>query len=94
MLLDFERFDLIKELLRSRLRLVWCTRLARAQDDEERARIEAEMAGTPDTAAILDALHATRATGVCVREGVGAGAGVWGGGERDRGRSTLPAAAS
>ena len=30
-LLDFERFELIKELLRNRLRVVWCMRLARAQ---------------------------------------------------------------
>lgn len=61
-LLGFDRFDLIKELLANRLRVVWCTRLARAQDDEERGRIEAEMEGSPDTEAILDALRSTRAT--------------------------------
>lgn len=31
MLLDFDRFDLIKELLNNRMRIVWCMRLARAQ---------------------------------------------------------------
>eukprot|EP00887_Chlorella_sp_A99_P002917 scaffold6.g2917.t1 len=61
-LLDFDRFELIKELLANRLRVVWCMRLARAQDDEERARIEAEMEGGEDTRPILEALHATRAT--------------------------------
>jgi hypothetical protein len=39
-LLNFEKFDLIKELLKNRLKIVWCTRLERAQGDAERARIE------------------------------------------------------
>ncbi len=29
--LGFEQFDLIKELIKNRLRVVWCTRLSRAQ---------------------------------------------------------------
>ena len=29
--LGFERFELIKELTKNRLRIVWCTRLSRAQ---------------------------------------------------------------
>jgi pre-mRNA-splicing helicase BRR2 len=29
--LGFEQFELIKELIRNRLRVVWCTRLSRAQ---------------------------------------------------------------
>lgn len=33
------------------------------QNDEERQRVEAEMEGSSETRAILDALHATRATG-------------------------------
>ncbi len=107
------RFELIKELLKNRLRIVWCMRLARAevrsavihgtcgcpilhghhmafihskgllpaaepkpacsslatsacslpQDEEQRQRVEAEMEGSPETRAILDALHATRASG-------------------------------
>ncbi len=44
-LLEFEHFALIKELLNNRLKIVWCTRLNRAQDDEEKARIAAEMSG-------------------------------------------------
>jgi pre-mRNA-splicing helicase BRR2 len=61
-LLDFDRFDLIKELVGSRARVVWCTRLARAQDDAARGEVEAEMAAAPETAAILEALRATRAS--------------------------------
>eukprot|EP01018_Ginkgo_biloba_P013775 Gb_27895 [translate_table: standard] len=63
MLLDYDKFDLIKLLLRNRLKIVWCTRLARAEDQKERKRIEDEMTmGEPALAAILEQLHATRAT--------------------------------
>ncbi|KAJ4827132.1 DExH-box ATP-dependent RNA helicase DExH12 [Turnera subulata] len=63
MLLQFDMFSLIKFLLRNRLKIVWCTRLARAKDQEERKQIEEEMIGSgPDLAAILEQLHATRAT--------------------------------
>ena len=34
LMLDYDKFDLIKKLLKSRARVVWCTRLARAQNDE------------------------------------------------------------
>ena len=43
-----------------RLKIVWCTKLSRAETEEERERIETEMSGAPDTAAILAALRATR----------------------------------
>lgn len=42
-LLDFDKFDLIKELLRNRLKIVWCTRRERAQSEDERARIEVRL---------------------------------------------------
>ncbi|KAI3897675.1 hypothetical protein MKW92_038461 [Papaver armeniacum] len=62
-LLDFDKFELIKVLLQNRLKIVWCTRLARALDEEERNNIEEEMMGLgPDLASILEQLHATRAT--------------------------------
>ncbi|KAL6768281.1 hypothetical protein ACKKBF_B38500 [Auxenochlorella protothecoides x Auxenochlorella symbiontica] len=62
-LLGFDAFGLIKELLRSRAAVVWCTRLARAQDDAERAALEARMGeGGEASAAVLRALRATRAT--------------------------------
>lgn len=61
--LQFEKFSLIKFLLRNRLKIVWCTQLARAEDQDERKKIEEEMMQSgPDLAAILEQLHATRAT--------------------------------
>ncbi|ERN11506.1 hypothetical protein AMTRI_Chr03g43880 [Amborella trichopoda] len=63
MLLDYDKFDLIKLLLRNRLKVVWCTRLARAEDQKQRKSIEEEMMdGGPGLVAILEQLHATRAT--------------------------------
>ncbi|GER32011.1 U5 small nuclear ribonucleoprotein helicase [Striga asiatica] len=61
--LQFDKFSLIKYLLRNRLKVVWCTRLARAEDQEKRKEIEEEMMGMgSEHAAILEQLHATRAT--------------------------------
>ncbi|XP_030492966.2 DExH-box ATP-dependent RNA helicase DExH12 [Cannabis sativa] len=61
--LEYQKFDLIKFLLRNRLKIVWCTRLARAEDQEERKKIEEEMVQLgPNLAAILEQLYATRAT--------------------------------
>ncbi|KAH9647077.1 DExH-box ATP-dependent RNA helicase DExH12 [Citrus sinensis] len=60
---QFDKFSLFKLLLSNRFKVVWCTRLARAQDQEERKNIEEEMMGLgPDLAPILEQLHATRAT--------------------------------
>ncbi|CAA3010416.1 D -box ATP-dependent RNA helicase D 12-like [Olea europaea subsp. europaea] len=61
--LQFDKFSLIKYLLWNPLKVVLCTRLARAEDQEERKKIEEEMMGLrPDHAVILEQLHATRAT--------------------------------
>ncbi|GBG66811.1 hypothetical protein CBR_g70690 [Chara braunii] len=60
--LHYDKFGLIKLLLKNKLKVVWCTRLARARDEKERKSIEAEMERDPDLSAILDQLHATRAT--------------------------------
>jgi pre-mRNA-splicing helicase BRR2 len=60
--LEFDKFSLIKFLLRNRLKIVWCTRLARAQDQEEREKIEEEMKGSDLLQPILEQLHATRAS--------------------------------
>jgi hypothetical protein len=35
LLLDMDKFALVKLLLKNRLKIVWCTRLARAQNEEE-----------------------------------------------------------
>ncbi|KAJ0247227.1 Sec63 domain-containing protein [Hirschfeldia incana] len=61
--LQYEKFSLVKFLLRNRFKVVWCTRLARAENQEERNRIEDEMRGLGlELAAIVEQLHATRAT--------------------------------
>ncbi|KAL6175995.1 hypothetical protein ACLB2K_052631 [Fragaria x ananassa] len=62
--LQFDKFSLIKFLLRNRLKIFWCTRLARAEDQDERKNIEEEMLrlGHKDLDAIVDQLHATRAS--------------------------------
>lgn len=44
-LLDYDKFDLVKELVVNRLKIVWCMRLARAQDEAEKEKIEREMTG-------------------------------------------------
>ncbi|MQM18597.1 hypothetical protein Taro_051592 [Colocasia esculenta] len=63
MLLDYDKFDLIKLLLRNRLKIVWCTRLARAEDQDQRKKIEEDMLAQGQTlSAILEQLHATRAS--------------------------------
>ncbi|KAI3888520.1 hypothetical protein MKX03_008711 [Papaver bracteatum] len=62
-LLDFKMFELIKFLLQNKLKIVWCTRLARAVDQEDREKIQEEMMGLgPDLASILEHLYAARAT--------------------------------
>ncbi|XP_047332165.1 DExH-box ATP-dependent RNA helicase DExH12-like [Impatiens glandulifera] len=61
--LQFDKFSLIKYLLQNRLKIVWCTRLARAEDQDQRKTIEEEMmASGPEFNVILEQLHATRAT--------------------------------
>uniref|UniRef100_A0A453R8X1 RNA helicase n=3 Tax=Aegilops tauschii subsp. strangulata TaxID=200361 RepID=A0A453R8X1_AEGTS len=61
-LLDYKNFDLIKLLLHNRLKIVWCTFLARAEDQEQRKKIAEEMMSNPRLAPILEQLHATRAS--------------------------------
>uniref|UniRef100_A0A7S0GP72 RNA helicase n=1 Tax=Micromonas pusilla TaxID=38833 RepID=A0A7S0GP72_MICPS len=59
LMLDYDKFDLIKKLLKSRARVVWCTRLARAQNDEEKAVVMEQMAARPEAAKVLDAMRQT-----------------------------------
>lgn len=44
-LLDFDKFALIKMLVQNRLKVVWCMRLNRAQNDEEHTRIQVSQQG-------------------------------------------------
>lgn len=61
-LLDMDKFDLVRKLLRNRARVAYITRLKQAQTDEERAAVEAEMRADVDGGglAILSALRKTR----------------------------------
>ncbi|KAJ3669612.1 hypothetical protein LUZ60_011562 [Juncus effusus] len=62
-LLEYDKFDLVKLLVRNRFRIVWCTMLARAESQEERKRIEEEMTAVgPAGVEVLDQLYATRAS--------------------------------
>eukprot|EP00889_Picochlorum_renovo_P000055 jgi/Picre1/27085/NNA_000055.t1 len=62
MLLDFERFDLVKELIINKDRIVWCMRLGRAENETERKQIEDEMGLTANGKAVLNELKGTRAS--------------------------------
>lgn len=61
---EYEKFSLVKLLLQNRLRIVWCTRFARARSEEEREQIKEEMLGSdvPELGEILLQVNATRAT--------------------------------
>eukprot|EP00727_Mastigamoeba_balamuthi_P013194 m51a1_g8498 putative u5 small nuclear ribonucleoprotein 200 kda helicase-like (2194) ;mRNA; r:37531-45528 len=52
-LLGRAQFGLIKQLLRDRRKVVWCTRLAKAGGDEEREAIKREMAASPEGQRVL-----------------------------------------
>ncbi len=58
-LLEYEKFDLIKLLLKNRLKIVYCTKLVHAEDDRERQLIEEEMKSDPALAPILEELTRT-----------------------------------
>jgi hypothetical protein len=57
--LDYENFDFIKLLLRNRLKVLYCTKLAHAEDDKEKAHIEEEMKSDPALKPIWDQLQKT-----------------------------------
>ena len=42
-LLDYDKFDLVKELKGNRLTIVWCTRLARAENEDVEQRIQVHL---------------------------------------------------
>jgi pre-mRNA-splicing helicase BRR2 len=60
--MNYEKFDLNRLLLHNRLEIVWCTSLARAEDQEQRKKIAQEMMSNPRLATILEQLHAPRAS--------------------------------
>mmetsp|Transcript_35927 Transcript_35927/g.58074 ORF Transcript_35927/g.58074 Transcript_35927/m.58074 type:complete len:2158 (+) Transcript_35927:72-6545(+) len=61
-LLDYDKFDLIKKLLRNRMKIVYCTRYGQAQTDEEKAAILKAMEGNPALEGVLNAISRTHGT--------------------------------
>jgi hypothetical protein len=57
-LLDYERFELIRVLLKNRAKILYCTKLKQAKTDEARLAVEEEMMADPSGAgpAILQQL--------------------------------------
>jgi len=55
-LLDYDKFDFIKQLLANRHAVVYCTQLGQAQTDEDKGVVKAKMNDTPEGRAILHAL--------------------------------------
>ena len=72
-LLEYDKFDFIKLLMRNRAKIVYCTRLKQAQTEEERKAIEEEMrndvvGGGP---AILADLHKTESAESWMQDRIG-----------------------
>eukprot|EP00292_Cryptomonas_paramecium_P033522 CAMPEP_0113700572 /NCGR_PEP_ID=MMETSP0038_2-20120614/24047_1 /TAXON_ID=2898 /ORGANISM="Cryptomonas paramecium" /LENGTH=366 /DNA_ID=CAMNT_0000624275 /DNA_START=8 /DNA_END=1104 /DNA_ORIENTATION=+ /assembly_acc=CAM_ASM_000170 len=55
-LLDYDKFDFIKALLKNRHAIVFCTQLGQAQKEEDKAAIQEEMRKTAEGRSILEAL--------------------------------------
>ncbi|CEP01840.1 unnamed protein product (mitochondrion) [Plasmodiophora brassicae] len=60
--LGFEHFAFVKRLMLNRDTIVWCTRLARAKNDDERRRIGDSMFAQPRLRGLLEALMHTKGT--------------------------------
>jgi pre-mRNA-splicing helicase BRR2 len=59
-LLDYDKFELIRLLLKHRYKIACCTRLAQAQSDAERSALLAEFEANDHTAAVVTQLQAAR----------------------------------
>jgi len=57
LLLDYDKFNFIKLLLRNRMKIVYCVKLKTAKNDTEKASVEEKMNENPKLKPILDALH-------------------------------------
>ena len=60
LLLDYDKFDLVKLLTKNWKTVLYCTRLGQAQSPADRAAIEKEMADDPRLRAILQGAFLTR----------------------------------
>ncbi|KAL1529400.1 hypothetical protein AB1Y20_000349 [Prymnesium parvum] len=59
-LLDYDKFDLIKLLLKHRWKIACCTKLAQAQNETEKAKLLATFQEHPQMAVVLEAVEAAR----------------------------------
>ena len=53
MLLGYDQFQFIKVLFKNRWTVLYCTLLARTENEKERENIESEMKADPEKAAVL-----------------------------------------
>ncbi|KAG1685193.1 hypothetical protein DVH05_009684 [Phytophthora capsici] len=77
LLLDYDKFDFIKLLLENRAKVLYCTRLKQAQNDEERRSIEEEMVADEtlddgEGTAILEQLRTTASADSWMQDRIGA----------------------
>jgi len=56
LLLGYDQFQFIKVLFKNRWTVLYCTQLARTENEREREKIETEMKADPEKAAVLKAL--------------------------------------
>jgi len=70
-LLDFDKFDFIKLLLKNRAKVYFCSKLKQAQSDEERAAVESLMREDSVGAVILDQLHAKSSAASWTQDRIG-----------------------
>ena len=59
---EYTNFEVVKLLITNRWQIVWCTKLARSQNDEEKKRLEEEMAREPHLAVILASLKSSKSS--------------------------------
>jgi pre-mRNA-splicing helicase BRR2 len=55
-LLRYDKFELVKLFARNQATIFWCSKLARAQNEKEKAAVEEQMSEDPKLAKILDRL--------------------------------------
>ncbi|KAE9318202.1 U5 small nuclear ribonucleoprotein helicase [Phytophthora fragariae] len=77
LLLDYDKFDFIKLLLENRAKVLYCTRLKQAQNDDERRSIEEEMVADEtledgEGKTILDQLRSTASADSWMQDRIGA----------------------
>ncbi|KAI9991581.1 hypothetical protein PInf_018028 [Phytophthora infestans] len=77
LLLDYDKFDFIKLLLENKAKVLYCTRLKQAQNDEERRNIEEEMVADEtlndgEGKTILEQLRTTASADSWMQDRIGA----------------------